>query len=63
MTYTKILPITRQGKLIKLPNFEGIFKWDYRKENLVFNNKDFWCDVDDLDILSRTDFLLYNLKC
>ena len=56
MTYTEILPIARQGKLIKLPNFEGIFKWDYGKEKLVFNNGTFWCDADDLDILHRNDF-------
>ena len=56
MTYTEILPIARQGKLIKLPNFEGIFKWDYGKENLVFNNGTFWCDADELDILNRDDF-------
>lgn len=56
MIYSEILIKAKEGKLIKLPNFEGIFKWDYGKENLVFNNKDFWCDVDDLDILSRTDF-------
>ena len=41
MTYTEILKKAKQGKLIKLPNFEGIFKWDYGKEALVFNNKDF----------------------
>ncbi len=56
MTYTEILPIARQGKLIKLPNFEGIFKWDYGKEKLVFNNGTFWCDANKLDILQRTDF-------
>lgn len=56
MTYTEILPIARQGKLIELPNFEGIFKRDYGKENLVFNNGTFQCDADDLDILHRDDF-------
>lgn len=56
MIYSEILIKAKEGKLIKLPNFEGIFKWDYRKENLVFNNGNYWCDVDDLDILSRTDF-------
>lgn len=56
MTYSDILLKARQGKLIKLPSFEGIFKWDYGKESLVFNNGTFWCDADDLDILWRTDF-------
>lgn len=56
MTYSDILIKAKQGKLVKLPNFEGIFKWDYGKERLVFNNVDFWCNADDLDILNRTDF-------
>ena len=56
MVYSEILIKARQGKLIKLPNFEGIFKWDYSKERLVFNNKDFWCNAEDLDILNRDDF-------
>lgn len=56
MTYEEILSIARQGKLIKLPNFEGLFGWDYGKERLIFTNKDFWCDADELDILNRTDF-------
>lgn len=56
MTYSEILPKAIEGKLIKLPNFEGIFKWDYGKETLVFNNGAFWCDADELDILNRNDF-------
>lgn len=31
MTYSEILLKAKEGKLIKLPNFEGIFKWDYGK--------------------------------
>lgn len=56
MIYTEILKKAKQGKLIKLPNFEGIFKWDYGKEVLVFNNNDFWCNAEDLDVLNREDF-------
>lgn len=56
MIYTEIIQKAKEGKLIKLPNFEGIFKWDYGKQNLVFNNGNYLCDADDLDILSRTDF-------
>lgn len=55
MTYSEIIPIARQGKLIKLPNFEGIFKWDYGKERLIFNNRDFYCNAIDLDIANRTE--------
>jgi hypothetical protein len=56
MTYFEIIPKAKLGKLIKLPNFEGIFKWDYGRNILVFNNKDFWCDANNLDILNRKDF-------
>lgn len=31
MTYSEIIEKAKQGKLVKLPNFEGIFKWDYGK--------------------------------
>lgn len=56
MTYSEIILKAKEGKLIKLPNFEGIFKWDYGKQILMFNNKDFWCKAEDLDILNRDDF-------
>ena len=55
MTYSEIIPIARQGKLIKLPNFESIFKWDYGKERLIFNNRGFYCNTMDLDIANRTE--------
>lgn len=56
MTYSEILIAAKQGKLVKLPNFEGIFKWDYGKKNLVFSNEDFKCDAQNLDVLGRDDF-------
>ena len=56
MSYQEILQKAREGKLVKLPNFEGIFKWDYGRQVLVFNNGTFWCDAEQLDILDRTDF-------
>lgn len=56
MKYSEILIKAKQGKLIKLPRFEGIFKWDYGKEKLMFNNHDFWCEAEELDILNRDDF-------
>ena len=56
MTYSEIIPYAKHGKLIMLPNFEGVFKWDYGKETLIFNNKSFQCNADDLDILHRDDF-------
>lgn len=56
MTYKEILPIAKQGYLIRLPNFKGFFKWDYGKERLAFTNNDFKCEADKLDILNREDF-------
>lgn len=56
MIYTEIIQKAKEGKLIKLPNFEGIFKWDYGKQDLIFINKDFQCNANQLDILNRTDF-------
>lgn len=55
MIYSEILIKAKEGKLIKLPNFEGIFKWDYGKERLIFNNRDFYCNATDLDIANRTE--------
>lgn len=56
MTYQEILPIAKQGYLVRLPNFIGFFKWDYGKEKLIFTNEDFKCNAEDLDILNRNDF-------
>lgn len=56
MTYKEILLFAKQGKLIMLPHFEGIFKWDYSKQRLIFKNKEFQCNSTDLDILNRNDF-------
>lgn len=56
MTYPESITKAKQGKLIKLPRFEGVFKWDYGKEKLMFTNKDFWCEAQQLDILNRDDF-------
>lgn len=53
MIYSEILIKVKQGKL---QNFEEIFRWNYGKEKLVFNNKDFQCDAKGLDILNRSDF-------
>lgn len=56
MTYSEIKPIAKSGKLIMLPNFEGIFKYDYGTQDIIFINKDFQCNAENLDILNRTDF-------
>lgn len=56
MIYSEIIPKAKEGHLVKLPYFEGVFKWDYGKQNLVFTNNDYQCLAEDLDILNREDF-------
>lgn len=56
MTYSEIINIAKNGKLIKLPNFNGYFKWDYSINDLMFYNQSFKCRASDLDIKARTDF-------
>lgn len=56
MTYSKITEIAKQGKLCKLPNFIGYFKWDYSNNSFVFYNEDYKCLADTLDVQNRQDF-------
>lgn len=56
MTYNEICVLAKTGNLIKLPNFEGYFKWDYAINDLVFYNGSYKCRASDLDIKNRTDF-------
>ena len=56
MTYGEILKITRKGKLGKLPNFIGYFKWDFGNRVLMFANGDFRCNAEDLNVKDRTDW-------
>lgn len=56
MNYREITKLARQGRLCKLPNFEGYFKWDYNNDSLIFYNKDYKCNAESLDILNRNDF-------
>lgn len=56
MTYDEMLKVTRKGKLGKLPNFIGYFKWDFGNKTLVFTNGDYKCLAEELDIKSRQDF-------
>ena len=41
MTYEEILPIAKKGKLIKLPYWDGYFKWNYQFNKLEFVNNDY----------------------
>ena len=56
MTYSEITEIARHGKLGKLPNFIGYFKWDFGNRVLVFTNGDYKCNADDLNVKNRTDW-------
>lgn len=56
MTYDEMLKVTRKGKLGKLPNFIGYFKWDFGNKTLVFTNGDYKCLAEELDIKNRQDF-------
>lgn len=56
MTYDEMLKVTRKGKLGKLPNFIGYFKWNFGNKTLVFTNGDYKCLAEELDIKNRQDF-------
>ena len=56
MTYNEFCELAKQGKIGKLPNFIGYFKWSYAVDDLIFYNGDFQCKAKDLDIQDRTDF-------
>ena len=56
MIYNEICIVAKEGKLIKLPNFVGYFKWDYAINDLIFYNGTFKCKASDLDIKNRIDF-------
>lgn len=38
MTYGEMLKVTRKGKLGKLPNFIGYFKWNFVENDMIFYN-------------------------
>ena len=54
MTYEQIIPIAKKGNIIKLPNWNGYFKWDYKTERLYFINNEFK-SFDTID-KTRTDY-------
>lgn len=56
MTYKEALMIALTGKTLMLPNFIGYFKWNYGKHYLEFQNGDYRCKAEDLDIKNRNDF-------
>ena len=54
MTYEEIIPIAKKGNIIKLPNWDGYFKWDYTTKRLQFINNEFK-SFDNID-KTRTDY-------
>lgn len=54
MTYEEIIPIAKKGNIIKLPNWDGYFKWDYKTGRLQFINNEFK-SFDNID-KTRTDY-------
>lgn len=56
MNYEESIKIAKSGKTIMLPNFIGYFKWDFGNKILVFTNRDYKCNADNLDIKNRQDF-------
>lgn len=56
MTYEESIEKAKQGKTLMLPHFIGYFKWDYNSDSLIFQNQDYKCPAETLDILNRNDF-------
>lgn len=56
MTYNDAYKIAKEGKWMKLPNFEGYFRWDYFQDDFIFINDKYRCKAIDLDVQNRTDF-------
>lgn len=53
MKYHDVVNLSKLGYIFMLPKFVGYFKWDFGKDCLIFNNKDYRCK---LDIQNRDDF-------
>ena len=54
MTYEQIIPIAKKGNIIKLPNWDGYFKWNYKEDKLEFINNEYR-SFDNID-KTRTDY-------
>lgn len=56
MTYNEATLRAVTGETLMLPNFIGYFKWNYGKHYLEFQNGDYRCKADDLNVRDRTDW-------
>lgn len=54
MEYKEVIHIAKKGNIIKLPGWEGYFKWNYNKDALEFINGDYH-SFNNIDY-SRNDF-------
>jgi hypothetical protein len=54
MTYEEIIPIAKKGNIIKLPTWDGYFKWNYQFNKLEFINKEYR-SFNNIDT-TRTDY-------
>ena len=56
MTYNGATLWAATGHTLMLPNFTGYFKWDFGNRVLMFTNRDFRCNAEDLNVKDRTDW-------
>ena len=59
MTYSEIISIIKTGKTAILPNWKGLFKWDYANKELYFVDGDYRLNQQqliDMGLKSRTDW-------
>lgn len=54
MTYEQIISIAKKGNIIKLPNWDGYFKWNYKVDKLEFINNEYR-SFNNIDT-TRTDY-------
>ena len=55
MTLEQLTPLLKQGKIGKLPNYEGYFKYDFATNKIYMQNGDY-IKYDLKDEKLRTDF-------
>ena len=53
MNYEEAIKIAKSGKTLMLPNFIGYFKWNYGINDAIFQNGDYKCLAEELDITNR----------
>lgn len=56
MNYEEAIKIAKTGKTLMLPKFIGYFKWSFGNNKLMFENGDYKCPAEDLNVKNRNDF-------